>query len=146
MAESSSFKSTVVGCIHHRDLGRLMAHLDEQRIDLPGAQRFTPKGYSGLDWFERQTKLRVGDRIRIVVHGDVVAFATIFGWPAPLPSSQATPPFDSRVNLTRITRLKPPYPRASCVLHCFGSHGFRGPKLSQLDRQEGFDRPHDSGL
>jgi len=85
-------------------------------------------------------KLHPGDRIRIVVKGEIVAFATIAGEPDSLPESTAGGVRESAVYLKEVVQLAPPLAVASCRgQRVKQSHRFDGPETSQLDRQDDLD-------
>ncbi len=67
-------KTAVVACWHHADEERLHLHLRHRRIDLYSRAARTTTGKSTLDWWCDKMGLQMGERIRIVVHGHVVAF------------------------------------------------------------------------
>lgn len=118
-------------CWHHARLGRLMKHLKQNRIDLYGPNEKTEKGTNRQTWWLKRMKLKCGERIRIVVKGQIVAEATIDGYegervlPYPLPIEDQEGVWKSFVKLREIELFNPPKP-ASCYKICQGSHRLNG--------------------
>lgn len=111
-----------VACWHHGDEDRLLKHLRLRRIDLYGPNEITEKGNNRLRWWwDGRMKLRVGDRVRIIVNGYIVAEATINGEPYTLASHEAMGIWGSAVPLRAVHWLNP-RPRAGCAGHYQGSH------------------------
>ncbi len=130
----------IVACWHHQDLQRLQQHLEMSRIDLHGRERTTGTGQDSLVRLWKRMRLHPGDRIRIVVKGEIVAFATIAGEPDSLPESTVSGIRESAVYVKEVVQLAPPLAVASCrQLRVQQSHRFDGPETSKLDRQEDLD-------
>jgi len=130
----------IVACLHHHDLEGLQRHLEMCRIDLYGRERTTRTGENSLVRFWSRMRLHSGDRIRIVVNGKVVAFATIAGVPQNLPDNATGGIRESAVYLKEVVQLAPPLVIASChQLRVQQSHRFDGPETSKLDRQDDLD-------
>ena len=130
----------IVACWHHQDLQRLQQHLEMSRIDFHGRERTTRTGQDSLVRLWKRMRLHSGDRIRIVVKGEIVAFATIAGEPHSLPKTEACDIWRSTVYLREIVQLAPPLSTASCRrLRVQQSHRFDGPETSKLDRQDDLD-------
>lgn len=123
----------IIACWHHASLNRLFKHLEQGRIDLHGRNEKTQKGTPRLDHWWAKMRLKPGDRVRIVVAGETIAYATIKSEPKDLPSSEVEGVWGTYVELGDIERLPEPYPTASCK-HLQGSHRFDGPKTSKLAR------------
>lgn len=130
----------IVACWHHQDLERLQQHLEMCRIDLYGPERTTRTGENSLVRFWGRMRLHSGDRIRIVVKGEIVAFATIASEPHSLPESAVCGIWGSAVYLKEVVQLAPPFSIASCRrMRVQQSHRFDGPETSKLDRQDDLD-------
>jgi len=123
-----------IACWHHGNLERLLDHLSKSRIDLYGRNAKTEKrGKPRVDNWWSVMGLKMGDRIRIVVKGKIIAHATIYSEPKDLPPNEVNGIWGTYVELHQIDLLPRPYPIASCKGHCQGSHRFDGPKTSLLD-------------
>lgn len=123
--------TTVVACWHHGDIDRLRKNLRRGRIDLYGRSETTVKGTNRLDHWWNKMRLKRSDRIRIVMRGRIIAFATIGSEPYDLPTHQVCGQWGCAVDLTDIDEQVTPFLFASCV-HLQGSHRFDGPKTSLL--------------
>ncbi len=111
-----------VVCWHHGDICRLRRHLDRGRIDLYGPNEITEKGTNRLYyWWNIRMKLKIGDRVRIVINRKIVAEANISGEPYTLPASEATGIWGSAVPLRDIQWLDE-QAHADCAGHYQGSH------------------------
>lgn len=124
----------VIACWHHADEERLHKHLRRGRIDLHGPNEVTAIGTNRLNHWWNKMRLKRKDRIRIVVAGHILAFATIAGTPYDLPPDEVCGVWGSAVNLEDIEVQDPPFQTASCAHHLPGSHRFDGPKTSLLAR------------
>jgi len=119
----------IVACWHHGDVERLNDHLRFNRIDLYGKEELTKLGTKRLDrWWNCLMRLRVDDRVQIVVNGQIIATATIAKLPEDFP--QGIRPWRSVVYLKDIDPFKPPIPARCHRLQ--SSHRFDGPKTSLL--------------
>jgi len=121
-----------IACWHHSNLKRLLSNLDKNRIDLYGRNEKTEKGWPRLNRWWHTMRLKQGDRIRIVVAGRIIAYATIESEPKDLPPIEVGGIWGTYVELVQIDLLHDPYPPASCQ-HLPGSHRFDGPKTRLLD-------------
>jgi hypothetical protein len=120
----------IVACWHHANPNRLLKHLKQGRIDLYGRNERTQKGTLRLNRWWARMRLKLGDRVRIVVAGKIIAYATIASEPKDLPPNDVEGVWGTYVELKDIEILPKPYPSASCKLQ--GSHRFDGPKTSNL--------------
>lgn len=114
-----------VACWHHRGGERLDRHLRRNRIDLYGPYEVTRTGQNRRGRFWKRMRLNMEDRVRIVVKGKIVATAVIKSQPYTLPVNEASPPWQSAVDLGSIEPVNPPEP-ANCFGHCQGSHRLDG--------------------
>jgi len=132
----------IVACLHQQDLERLQRHLEMSMVDLCGPKRTTRIGASSLTRFWSRMGLHCGDRIRMVVNGEVVAFATIAGEPQSHPGNEVPGISQSAayVYLKEIVQLPPPLSVASCCqLRVQQGHRFDGSETSKLDPQDELD-------
>jgi hypothetical protein len=127
-----------IACWHHGDLDRLLDHLRKSRIDLYGRNEKTEirRKPRADNWWNSRMRLKLGDRIRIVVGGKIIAYATIKNTPKDLPPNEVEGIWGTFVELKQIKRLTEPYPIASCKGHCQGSHRFDGPKTRLLEHDD----------
>lgn len=118
-----------VACWHHKGGKRLYDHLNKNRIDLWGPGEFTPKkNFKRLDVFLKRMHLKEHEKIRIVMHGKIVATAVIvIGKPYTLPCGEGKRPWTSAMDLHSIELVKLPKP-ASCF------HIYR--RSHRLDRKK----------
>jgi hypothetical protein len=75
----------IIACWHHASLNRLFKHLKQGRIDLYGRNERTQKGMLRLNHWWMKMRLKPGDRVRIVVAGEIIAYAIIGSKPKVLP-------------------------------------------------------------
>jgi hypothetical protein len=120
----------IIACWHHADRNRLFEHLAQERIDLYGRNERTQKGTLRLNHWWARMRLKVGDRVRIVVAREIIACAMINSGPKDLPANQVKGVWGTYVELNHIKILPKPY-LASCE-HLRMSHRFDGPKTSKL--------------
>jgi hypothetical protein len=96
-------------CWHHGDHVRLDRHLKAKRIDLYGPNETTEKGTNRLNyWWKVKPKARIGDQVRIVIGGSIVAEAVIASVPYPLEPGQGEGIWSSGVRLQDIRRNDSP--------------------------------------
>ena len=125
-----------VACWHHGDKECLRENLKIGFIDVYGEDEFTDKGTNRQNFFLRHMRLKSGDRIRIRVGSDIVAYATIVdGTTFELDEDSKHErgcPWTAGMKVKDVQFEKPPQP-ASCFPNFRGSHRFDTEKGSQLD-------------